>query len=109
MYTYSDPTLRCLTLDSYLSQKGTQRPWGYTGICIWGVTQMGVCVRGFQIIDPWTQNTSRRRKDIGHASRKFDCFNGRHFLLCNSEKLDSPSVMKLDVFRRECNFMVAAV
>ena len=48
-------------------------------------------------------------KTLGHASRKFNRFNGWHFLLCSSEKLDSRSVMKLGLFRKECNFMVAAV
>ena len=78
-------------------------------VYIFGLLQRSGFVEGVFTLSIHEHITPLRRKDIGHASRKFNCFNGRHFLLCISEKLYSRSVMKLDVFRKECNFMVAAV
>jgi hypothetical protein len=72
---------------------------GYTGICIWAVTQIRVCGKGYSNYRSISIKNYPPTQDMDYASCKFDCFSGRHVLRssCDCGKLDSGAVIKLYV------------
>ena len=73
---------------------------GYTGICMWAVTQIRVCGEGYSNYRSISIKNYPPTQDMDYASCKFDCFSGRHVLrsYCDCGKLDSGAVIKLYVF-----------
>ena len=73
---------------------------GYTGICIWAVTQIRVLWKGLFELSIYKHKNYPPTQDMDYASCKFDCFSGRHVLRSYFDcgKLDSGAVIKLYVF-----------